>query len=151
MNRDKGIDKALKPRRPGHRRHRRVRPENNGHGSGDNGEGNKHRRRRTSTAVNINAPAPATANQSPGEKAIQLQVLLLCFDMDMKADNDCGWKPKERMTFDSEEGAYDFYNAYGARMGFSIRREYCKKNKVTNQIISRNLVCNKEGFRKVDK
>ncbi|GMP36942.1 hypothetical protein CsSME_00008873 [Camellia sinensis var. sinensis] len=34
MNRDKGIDKALKPRRPGHRRHRRVRPENNGHGSG---------------------------------------------------------------------------------------------------------------------
>ncbi|KAL7257356.1 hypothetical protein ACSBR1_003624 [Camellia fascicularis] len=28
-------------------------------------------------------------------------------------------------------------------MGFSIRREYCKKNK--------NLVCNKEGFRKVDK
>ncbi|KAL7188882.1 hypothetical protein ACSBR1_038693 [Camellia fascicularis] len=71
--------------------------------------------------------------------------------MDMEADNDCGWKPKEGMTFDSEEGAYDFYNAYGARMGFSIRREYCKKNKVTNQIISRNLVCNKEGFWKVDK
>ncbi|GMP32696.1 hypothetical protein CsSME_00006337 [Camellia sinensis var. sinensis] len=71
--------------------------------------------------------------------------------MDMEPDNDCSWKPKEGMTFDSEEGAYDFYNAYGGRMGFSIRREYCKKNKLTKQIISRNLVCNKEGFRKVDK
>ncbi|XP_028097462.1 protein FAR1-RELATED SEQUENCE 2-like [Camellia sinensis] len=69
----------------------------------------------------------------------------------MEPDNDCGWKPKEGMTFDSEECAYDFYNAYGGRMRFSIRREYCKKNKLTKQIISRNLVCNKEGFRKVDK
>ncbi|KAL7220362.1 hypothetical protein ACSBR2_013276 [Camellia fascicularis] len=73
------------------------------------------------------------------------------FHMDMKPDNDCGWKPKEGMTFDSEEGVYDFYNAYGGRMRFSIRREYCKKNKFTKQIISRNFVCNKEGFRKVDK
>ncbi|XP_028082244.1 protein FAR1-RELATED SEQUENCE 5-like [Camellia sinensis] len=69
----------------------------------------------------------------------------------MGPENDCGWKPKVGMTFDSEESAYDFYNAYGGRMGFSIRREYCKKNKLTKQIISRNLVCNKEGFRKVDK
>ncbi|XP_028060627.1 protein FAR1-RELATED SEQUENCE 5-like [Camellia sinensis] len=75
----------------------------------------------------------------------------LCFYMDMEPDNDCGWKPKVGMTFDSEESAYDFYNAYGRRMGFSIRREYCKKNKLTKQIISRNLVCNKEGFRKVNK
>ncbi|XP_028120566.1 protein FAR1-RELATED SEQUENCE 5-like [Camellia sinensis] len=69
----------------------------------------------------------------------------------MEPDNDCGWKPKVGMTFDSEESAYDFYNAYGGRMRFSIRRKYCKKNKLTKQIISRNLVCNKEGFRKVDK
>ncbi|XP_028076184.1 protein FAR1-RELATED SEQUENCE 5-like [Camellia sinensis] len=69
----------------------------------------------------------------------------------MEPDNDCGWKPKVGMTFDSEESAYDFYNAYEGRMGFSIRREYCKKNKLTKQIISRNLVCNKEGFWKVDK
>ncbi|XP_028104217.1 protein FAR1-RELATED SEQUENCE 5-like [Camellia sinensis] len=69
----------------------------------------------------------------------------------MEPDNDCDWKPKEGMTFDSEEGAYDFYNAYEGRMRFSIRREYCKKNKFTKQIISRNFVCNKEGFWKVDK
>ncbi|XP_028074619.1 protein FAR1-RELATED SEQUENCE 5-like [Camellia sinensis] len=36
-------------------------------------------------------------------------------------------------------------------MRFSIRSEYCEKNKFTKQIISRNLVCNKEGFWKVDK
>ncbi|XP_028054803.1 protein FAR1-RELATED SEQUENCE 5-like [Camellia sinensis] len=94
--------------------------------------------------------ARAMADLGEREKSRESRAKL-CFDMDMEADNDCGWKPKEGMTFDSEEGVYDFYNAYGARMGFSIRREYCKKNKVTNQIISRNLVCNKEGFRKVDK
>ncbi|KAL7264889.1 hypothetical protein ACSBR1_002777 [Camellia fascicularis] len=69
----------------------------------------------------------------------------------MEPDNDCGWKPKEGMTFDSEEDVYDFYNAYGGRMRFSIRREYSKKNKFTKQIIFRNFVCNNEGFRKVNK
>ncbi|XP_028087048.1 uncharacterized protein LOC114287802 [Camellia sinensis] len=53
--------------------------------------------------------------------------------------------------FDSEQGAYDFYNAYGGRMGFSIRRDYSRKNKFTDQLIARLLVCNKEGFWKVDK
>ncbi|KAL7167506.1 hypothetical protein ACSBR2_038049 [Camellia fascicularis] len=57
----------------------------------------------------------------------------------------------EGMTFDSEQCAYDFYNTYGGRMGFSIRRDYCRKNKFTNQLICRLLVCNKKGFRKVDK
>ncbi|KAL7213068.1 hypothetical protein ACSBR2_015720 [Camellia fascicularis] len=71
--------------------------------------------------------------------------------MDMEPDNDCCWKPKKEMTFESKKGTYDFYNAYGRRMGFTIRREYCKKNKFTKQIISKNFVCNKEGFRKVDK
>ncbi|XP_028088440.1 uncharacterized protein LOC114288997 [Camellia sinensis] len=36
-------------------------------------------------------------------------------------------------------------------MGFSIRRDFCKKNKFTNQLICRLLVCNNEGFRKGDK
>ncbi|KAL7238080.1 hypothetical protein ACSBR2_004221 [Camellia fascicularis] len=31
------------------------------------------------------------------------------------------------MEFDSEEGAYDFYNEYGRIMGFSIRRDYHTK------------------------
>ncbi|XP_028059063.1 protein FAR1-RELATED SEQUENCE 5-like [Camellia sinensis] len=69
----------------------------------------------------------------------------------MEPENDCDWKPKLGMIFDSEQCAYEFYNTYGGRMGFSIRRDYCKKDKFTNQLIHRLLVCNKEGFRKVDK
>ncbi|KAL7194488.1 hypothetical protein ACSBR1_034836 [Camellia fascicularis] len=74
-----------------------------------------------------------------------------CFHMDMEPENDCGWKPKQGMIFDSEQCVYDFYNTYGGRMGFSIRRDFCRKNKFTNQLICRLLVRNKEGFRKVDK
>ncbi|XP_028084049.1 protein FAR1-RELATED SEQUENCE 5-like [Camellia sinensis] len=69
----------------------------------------------------------------------------------MEVENGCAWKPKQGMTFDSKQGAYDFYNAYGGRMRFNIRMDYSKKNKFTNQLICRLLVCSKEGFRKVDK
>mgnify|MGYP003702811199 FL=1 len=75
----------------------------------------------------------------------------LHFDMDMKPENDCTWKPKQAMTFDSEQCVYDFYNTYGGRMRFSIRMDYCRKNKFTNQLICRLLVCNNEGFWNVDK
>ena len=63
---------------------------------------------------------------------------------------DCDWKPRVLMTFDTEQEAYNFYNAYGGRMGFSIRRGYVNKNK-EGQITSRLFVCNKEGFRGIDK
>ncbi|XP_059635292.1 uncharacterized protein LOC132277449 [Cornus florida] len=53
------------------------------------------------------------------------------------------------MEFDSEEEAYDFYNAYGGRIGFSIQKEY--GNKVNGRIISRALVCSKEGVKGTDK
>ncbi|XP_028072916.1 protein FAR1-RELATED SEQUENCE 5-like [Camellia sinensis] len=68
-------------------------------------------------------------------------------------ENDGGegdWKPRVRMTFDTEQEAYDFYNTYGGRLGFSIRRGYVNKGK-DGQITSRQFVCNKEGFRVVDK
>ncbi|XP_028120281.1 protein FAR1-RELATED SEQUENCE 5-like [Camellia sinensis] len=68
-------------------------------------------------------------------------------------ENDGGdydWKPRVHMTFDTEQEAYNFYNAYGEMMGFSIRRGYVNKNK-EGQITSRLFVCNKEGFRGVDK
>ncbi|XP_059650762.1 protein FAR1-RELATED SEQUENCE 5-like [Cornus florida] len=53
------------------------------------------------------------------------------------------------MEFDSEEEAYVFYNAYGGRIGFSIRKEY--GNKVNGRITSRALVCSKEGVKGIDK
>ncbi|XP_028058968.1 protein FAR1-RELATED SEQUENCE 5-like [Camellia sinensis] len=72
----------------------------------------------------------------------------------MKESNivdDCGWKPKVGMSFESEQAAYDFYNTYGGKMGFSIRKTYANKNKHTKEITSRTFVCYKEGSRGIDK
>ncbi|XP_028114884.1 protein FAR1-RELATED SEQUENCE 7-like [Camellia sinensis] len=63
---------------------------------------------------------------------------------------DCDWKSRVCMTFDTEQEAYDFYNAYGRRLGFSIRRGYVNKSK-EGQITSKQFVRNKKGFQVVDK
>ncbi|XP_028076355.1 protein FAR1-RELATED SEQUENCE 5-like [Camellia sinensis] len=65
--------------------------------------------------------------------------------------DDCGWKPKVGMPFDSEQAAYNFYNTYGGKLGFSIRKAYANKNKHTKEITSRTFVCYKEGSRGIDK
>ncbi|XP_028113434.1 protein FAR1-RELATED SEQUENCE 5-like [Camellia sinensis] len=64
---------------------------------------------------------------------------------------NCGWKPKLGMPFDSEQAAYDFYNTYGGKVGFSIRKAYAHKNKQTKETTSRTFVCYKEGTRGIDK
>ena len=56
------------------------------------------------------------------------------------------WKPKYGMEFDSDESAYDFYNAYGSKVGFSIRKETFGENKHTGEITSRVFVCDKAGM-----
>ncbi|XP_062028702.1 protein FAR1-RELATED SEQUENCE 5-like [Rosa rugosa] len=54
------------------------------------------------------------------------------FDFDLELD----WKPRKGMEFDSEQATYDFYNRYGGKEGFSIRRESHAKNKKTGRTIS---------------
>ncbi|XP_024198629.2 protein FAR1-RELATED SEQUENCE 5-like [Rosa chinensis] len=66
-------------------------------------------------------------------------------------DLELDWKPRKGMEFDSEQAAYDFYNRYGGKEGFSIRRESHAKNKKTGEITSRVFVCCKEGIRSKDK
>ncbi|ESR37384.1 hypothetical protein CICLE_v10030168mg [Citrus x clementina] len=48
---------------------------------------------------------------------------------------DLDWKPKLSIEFDSEQVAYDFYNMYGLKLGFSIRRESCDRR---NQVDRKN-------------
>ncbi|XP_059635315.1 protein FAR1-RELATED SEQUENCE 5-like [Cornus florida] len=60
-------------------------------------------------------------------------------------------KPKFGMMFKSAENAYDFYNAYGREVGFSVRRDYSNKNYKTEEISSAQFVCCKEGYRGNDK
>ena len=62
---------------------------------------------------------------------------------------DCDWKPKLGMSFNSKQAAYNFYNAYRGRFGFSVRKGYVNKSK-TSDVTLRLFVCNKEGFRAVE-
>ena len=59
--------------------------------------------------------------------------------------------PFKGMEFEADEIAYDFYNEYGKKVGFSIRKEYVNKCKKTGVITSRRFVCTKEGVRGKDK
>ena len=54
-------------------------------------------------------------------------------------------------SFEADEITYDFYNGYGRKAGFSIRKEYVNKCKKTGVITSRRFVCTKEGVRGKDK
>ncbi|XP_043705392.1 protein FAR1-RELATED SEQUENCE 7-like [Telopea speciosissima] len=65
---------------------------------------------------------------------------------------DTSDKPFIGMQFDSDNDAFEFYNSYGRRVGFSVRREYANKSKKDNtKITSMRLVCSKQGLRKKDK
>ena len=55
--------------------------------------------------------------------------------------------PFKGMESEVDEIAYDFYNEYSRKTGFSIRKEYVNKCKKTGVIISRRFVCAKEGVR----
>ena len=53
--------------------------------------------------------------------------------------------PFKGMEFEADEIAYDFYNEYGRKASFSIRKEYVNKCKKTEVVTSRRFVCTKEG------
>ncbi|XP_043710597.1 protein FAR1-RELATED SEQUENCE 5-like [Telopea speciosissima] len=61
-------------------------------------------------------------------------------------------KPRIGMTFEFENAAYEFYNQYGRKVGFSIRKDHAHRSKEDPTIIKqRRFVCNKHGHRKKDK
>ncbi|XP_027924928.1 protein FAR1-RELATED SEQUENCE 5-like [Vigna unguiculata] len=59
--------------------------------------------------------------------------------------------PKLGMGFDSDEDAYEFYNAYAGRVGFSVRKDYVNRSKIDGAVASRRFTCFREGFRQKDK
>ncbi|XP_006665148.2 protein FAR1-RELATED SEQUENCE 5-like [Oryza brachyantha] len=67
-----------------------------------------------------------------------------------ETSNDVGFEPHEGMEFSSKEAAYDFYNAYGYVLGFSIGVNSGYKN-AQGTITSMRLVCSKQGFNKQHK
>ncbi|XP_008805726.1 uncharacterized protein LOC103718605 [Phoenix dactylifera] len=65
------------------------------------------------------------------------------------SDGGAVQEPYEGMEFDSEEAAKAFYITYARHLGFRARiSKYCRSRR-DNSIISRQIVCSKEGFREV--
>ncbi|KAL7610329.1 protein FAR1-RELATED SEQUENCE 5-like [Lactuca sativa] len=54
-------------------------------------------------------------------------------------------------VFDTPEDAYTFYNAYSFLHGFGIHKDDTIKNPKTNEPFRKIYVCNKEGFKRMDK
>ena len=51
------------------------------------------------------------------------------------------------MTFDNEDDAYNYYNAYGRRVGFSVRKN--RENKDMSCVLKKKqFCCSCEGFYK---
>ncbi|XP_020088253.1 uncharacterized protein LOC109710184 isoform X2 [Ananas comosus] len=65
------------------------------------------------------------------------------------SQSDIDMEPCEGMEFESEEAARAFYSAYARHVGFRIRISRYTRSRRDNSIISRRLVCSKEGFREV--
>ncbi|ONK71551.1 uncharacterized protein A4U43_C04F9800 [Asparagus officinalis] len=70
-------------------------------------------------------------------------------ELNVLSDGGAVHEPVEGMEFDSEEDARTFYLNYARQMGFRARiSKYCRSRK-DNSIISRQIVCSKEGFREL--
>ena len=67
------------------------------------------------------------------------------------ANIDVEWKPKLGMEFDSIEEAWNFWNNYGGKMGFGVRRAYRNKSQKDGSITTCRFVCSKEGVKGKDK
>ncbi|XP_058073135.1 protein FAR1-RELATED SEQUENCE 5-like [Magnolia sinica] len=57
-------------------------------------------------------------------------------------------QPKVGMEFTSDESAYEYYNSYAGKIGFSVRKDWVRKS--DGVILQRRFCCSKEG-RKYEK
>ncbi|RWR82329.1 protein FAR1-RELATED SEQUENCE 5-like protein [Cinnamomum micranthum f. kanehirae] len=71
--------------------------------------------------------------------------------IDDKGKDDGALDPVVGMEFQTEDDAYDFYNKYARKAGFSIRKDTKNRDRKTGVIKSRRFVCSREGYRRPDK
>ncbi|KAK1327069.1 hypothetical protein QJS10_CPA01g01218 [Acorus calamus] len=85
------------------------------------------------------------------ESIMSMHIYVLHFIFFLKVNILCSYNgvPEIDMAFDSEESAYQFYNAYARSVGFSIRRNNAWKS--DGIVRRRKLCCSKEGKKGVDK
>lgn len=52
------------------------------------------------------------------------------------------------MKFSSEDEGFAFYNQYAKEKGFSVRKDYSRRDRFSGLIFHRRFTCSREGFRK---
>ncbi|KAK7266866.1 hypothetical protein RIF29_19524 [Crotalaria pallida] len=107
----------------------------------------KFRVTRLETEHNHELLTPCTAHMLSSQKKLSFAQAVEANINESKLDG----VPKLGMGFDSEEHAYDFYNTYAGRVGFSVRRDYVNRSKVDGSVASRRFTCFREGFRQKEK
>ena len=55
--------------------------------------------------------------------------------------------PFKGMEFEADEITYDFYNEYGRKTGFSIRKEYVNKCKRLEWLLQGDLCARRKEFK----
>ncbi|KAI4348248.1 hypothetical protein L6164_008994 [Bauhinia variegata] len=100
------------------------------------------------TEHNHELVTPSTAHMLPSHKRLSFAQAVEATIMN---DSGLDGVPKLGMGFDTEDHAYEFYNAYAGRVGFNVRKDYVNKSKVDGGVASRRFLCSREGFRQKDK
>ncbi|KAL5581286.1 hypothetical protein UlMin_013728 [Ulmus minor] len=91
---------------------------------------------------------PCTAHMLPSQKRLTFAEAV---EADLADNSGMDGVPKLGMGFDSEDHAYEFYNGYAGRVGFSVRKDYVNRSKIDGVVASRRFTCFREGFRLRDK
>lgn len=74
--------------------------------------------------------------------------------VDEMADNFSSLEEEEEyatfmaMRFKSENDGFTFYNRYAKGKGFSIRKNFARRDPVTADVIFRQYTCSREGYRR---
>lgn len=107
----------------------------------------KFRVTRFETQHNHEFVTPSTAHMLPSQKRLTFAQAV---EADLAKSSGLDRIPKLGMGFDSEDHAYEFYNAYAGRVGFSVRKDYVNRSKIDGAVASRRFTCFREGFRQKD-
>ncbi|XP_054790042.1 protein FAR1-RELATED SEQUENCE 5-like [Prosopis cineraria] len=91
---------------------------------------------------------PCTAYMLPSQRRLSFAQAV---ESNLSNNSVLDGVPKLGMGFDSEDHAYDFYNTYAGRVGFSVRKDYVNRSKIDGAVASRRFTCFREGFRQKDK
>lgn len=90
----------------------------------------------------------STTHMLPSQKRLTFAQAV---EADLVNSSRMDGKPKLGMGFESEDQAYEFYNAYAGRIGFSVRKDYVNRSKIDGAVASRRFTCFREGYRQKDK